>query len=144
MANCTAGSKITCQIRCMDPAAVEAAVRRLDPMGVEWVTYTCQLSGQKEAILIVGDQLATRLANSLPAAEDAGSTKILAALYSAELCECDVATLTRIAEDDVVSQLQKFAALGVIEHRKIHGMNYYRLTSGDTRQIFQDSIEALI
>ncbi len=141
MPNCTSGSKISCEIRCMDPAAVEAATRRLDPVGVEWVSYTCQLSGKEEAILLIGEQLAARLAETLPGAKDTKGTKILAGLYSAELCECDVATLTALPEDEVVSRLRLFTALGVVAHREMHGMNYYRLKSENARRKIEAVIE---
>lgn len=84
----------------MDPAAVDEAARRLDPGGVEWVSYTCQLSGEKEAILLVGDEFASRLTELLPDVEEVECTKILAGLHSSELCECDVATLMRLPEDE--------------------------------------------
>ena len=142
MPDCTSRSKITCEIRCMVPTAVEAALRRLDPAGVQWVSYTCQISGKTEAILLIGDDLASRLTGSLPEVEDVEGTKILAGLYSAELCECDVATLTGLPEEEVVSQLRRFAAIGVVAHRKIHGMNYYRLDSDTARRTLSDAIQA--
>jgi hypothetical protein len=126
----------------MDPAAVEAASTRLDPSGVEWVSYICQLSGEKEAVLLIGNDLASRLTKSLLVAEDVDSTKILAGLYSAELCECDVATLTGLSEGEVVSRLRKFAALGVVAHRKVHAMNYYRLKSAIVRRTINNAIES--
>ena len=61
----------------MDPAAVERAIRKLDPAGIERVAYTCQLSGKEYEVLLVGDQLALRLADTLPEAEDADGARIL-------------------------------------------------------------------
>jgi len=69
--------------------------------------------------------------------------KILAGLYSAELCECDVATLTRLSEEEVIRQLERFAALGLVVHRIIHGMNYYRLDSEIVRQRLSEAIAGL-
>ena len=57
----------------MDPAAL----RRLDLADIERVAYTCQLSGKEEEVLLVGDQLASRLAEVLPEAEDANGARIL-------------------------------------------------------------------
>lgn len=142
MSYCESRSKITCKIRCMDPTVVEAALKRLHPAGVEWVSYTCQISGKTEAILLIGDDMASRLAGSLPEVEDANGTKVLAGLYSAELCECDVATLTRLSEEEVIRQLKRFAALGTVAHREIHGMNYYRLDSEFARRTLREAIEA--
>lgn len=143
MSNGKAGSKLFCEIRCMDPAAVESALRRLDPAGMERVAYTCQLSGKEEAVLLVGDQLASRLAEALPEAEDANGARILAALYSAELCECDVATLTGLPEEEVVLRLRRFAATGLLVHRILHAMNYYKLGSAAARKAIEGSIDAL-
>ena len=53
MSDCKSRSKITCEIRCMEPPVVEAALKRLQPAGVEWVSYTCQISGKTEAILLI-------------------------------------------------------------------------------------------
>lgn len=134
MSDCTSRSKITCEIRCMDPDAVESAMKRLQPEGAEWVSYTCKISGKTEAILLIGDTMASRLAGSLSEVGDANGMKILAGLYSAELCECDVSTLTRLPEEEVIRQLDRFVALGMIAHRTIHGMNYYRLNSESVRE----------
>lgn len=126
----------------MEPTAVEEASRRLDPAGVEWVSYTCQISGKTEAILLIGDDLASRLTGSLPEVEDLKGAKVLAGLYSAELCECDIATLAGLPEEEAIRQLRRFAALGVVVHRKIHGMNYYRLESDVARRTFGAAIAA--
>ena len=135
-------AKITCRIRCMEPAVVESALKRLHPAGLEWVSYTCQISGNEESILLIGDDLASRLAESLPEVKNANETKILAGLYSAELCECDVATLTRLPDEEVLRHLQRLAALGTVAHRRLDGMNYYRLNSEDTRRRLSDTIKA--
>lgn len=135
--------RISCEIRCIDPATMDAASRRLDPAGVEWVAYTCKLSGAKESVLLIGDELAAEIMESLPAVENLTGTKILAGLYSAELCECDVATVAGVSEHEVVSQLQRFAALGMISHRKIQGMNYYRLVSHIARRSIKDAVDAV-
>jgi len=126
----------------MDPAAVEAALKQLHPAGVGWVPYTCQISGKTEAILLIGDDIASRMTEVLPEVEDVNGVKILAGLYSAELCECDVVTLTSLSEEEVIRQLDRFTTLGTVAHRKIHGMNYYRLDSEIVRQRLSDTIEA--
>jgi len=143
MANDKTEPAIACEIRCMSPATVEAACRQLDPAGIEWVAYTCKLSGEQESILLLGDELAAQMLKSLPAAEDITGTKILAGLYSAELCECDVATLAAAPEHEVVTRLQRFATLGMLAHRRIQGMNYYRLVSGSARRTIKDAVDAL-
>lgn len=141
MSDCTSRSRITCELRCMDSADVEAALKRLDPADWEWVSYTCQISGKTEAILLLGDEMASRLAESLPEVAGANEMKVLAGLYSAELCECDVATLTRLSEEEVIRQLERFTAIGMVIHRELHGMNYYSLNSGLVRQVLSDAIK---
>lgn len=143
MTNRKTGSEISCEIRCIDPAMVEAASRRLDPAGVEWVPYTCKLSGAKESVLLMGDNLATEMMKSLPTMVNFTGIKILACLYSAELCECDVATVTGVAEHAVISQLQNFTSIGMVAHREIKGMNYYRLKSDIARRSIKDAVDAL-
>ena len=129
--------KIACTIRCMDPSSVKNAMQTLDAGGIVRVPYTCQLSGNKEEILLLGDTLANAISEVVIEAEDAGDAKILAGLFSAELCECDVATLTMMPESEVVSRLQALEKNGVLSRRKIDGMNYYRLESGDVRRYIE-------
>jgi len=132
--------KIACRIRCMDPSIVKNAMQTLDAGGIARVPYTCQLSGNKEEILLLGDKLATRISEVVAEAVNASDAKILAGLFSAELCECDVATLTMLPENEVVRRLQALEKTGVLSRRKVGGMNYYRLESGNVRR----NIEAVL
>lgn len=142
MVNNKSGSKISCKIRCIDPAMAEAASSRLDPAGAEWVPYTCKLSGAEESLLLIGDDLATEIMKHLPKIVNLTGTKILACLYSAELCECDVATVTDVPEREVTFELQKLTSIGMIKHRKIQDMNYYRLESDIARLSIKDAVDA--
>jgi len=141
--NGEAEAVICCSIRCLDPAVVEQAVGRLDPLGTTRVAYTCKISGEEEELLLIGDRLAARLAEALPEAEDAGDAKILAGLWSAELCECDVATLTALQEARVVERLRTLAGQGVLGHRTIHSMSYYHLESQALRQCLDEVLAAV-
>lgn len=142
MSNCEPGANISCGIRCMESSTVEDAMRRLDSAGVERVSYTCQLSAKEEAILLIGDLVASRLADVVPEAEDSSDARLMAGLYSAELCECDVATLTRLPENEVVHKLRRLTLLGVLAHRELHSMNYYRLESDKVRHNIEAAIES--
>ena len=124
----------------MDPADVEAAVSRLDRGGVERVSYTCQLSGETETILLVGDDVASRLAQSLSEVNDIAEARILAGLSSAELCECDLATLTRLPEGDVISHLARLEERGAVSRRQVQGMNYFRLKAENLRRKIGDVV----
>lgn len=142
MADRKSKSEISCEIRCIDPVAVEAASRRLDPAGAERIPYTCKLSGAKESVLLVGDDLAVEIMKSITTGIDAAGAKILACLYSGELCECDVATVTGVAEEEVIFQLQKFTSTGMVALRRIQGMNYYRLKSDIARRSIKEAVDA--
>jgi hypothetical protein len=91
----------------------------------------------------MGDNLATEMMKSLPTVVNFTGIRILACLYSAELCECDVATVTGVAEHAVISELQNFTSIGMVAHRKIEGMNYYRLKSDIARRSIKDAVDAL-
>jgi hypothetical protein len=134
------GSKISCKVRCADPKTVETAMARLDPEGTVRVPYTCQISGKQEKILLLGSRLAARLAEAMPEAGNAAGARILAGLYDAELCECDVATLTRLPDDDAADRLRAFEADGLLAHRVLHGMHYFRLASGRIRREIREFI----
>jgi DNA-binding transcriptional ArsR family regulator len=140
MTKCSPRSKITCEIRCLAPVDVEAAARRLDPGGVERVSYTCQLSGETETLVLLGDDVASHLAESLSDIDTVAEAKILAGLSSAELCECDVATLTGLPEAEVISHLTLLEARGAVARRTIHGMNYFRLNAEELRHRIGDLI----
>lgn len=124
----------------MDPADVETAMRGLDRAGVARVSYTCQLSGEKETILLLDDDVASRLAQTLSEVDDIAEARILAGLSSAELCECDLATLTQLPEGEVISHLRQLEARGVVSHRQIQGMNYFRLKAENLRRKISDVV----
>lgn len=125
--------KISCAVHCLELDDVEAAMGRLDEEGVLRVPYTCQISGQQEEILLFGHILATRLSLAVPETEDADGARMLAGLYAAELCVCDVAILCGLAEDEVCDRLQALTRRGLLAQRKRHGMRYFRLASEEAR-----------
>ena len=127
----------------MDPAAVESAAQKLDPSGFQRVACTCQLSGKAEEIILLGRQLATQLAADIDEIESTDDATILAGLYSAELCECDVATLTGLPEGTVVQRLHALTAAGMLAHRVLQNMNYYRLDSESLRRHIDTALKAL-
>ena len=141
MSSCGTESVIECGIRCVDPRDVEQAMTGLDPGGQTRVAYVCKLSGAREEILVVGSELAERLADAMPDADDPDDAKILAALSDAELCECDVATVTGLSESDVLRRLRRLCGGGVLGHRKLDRMNYYRLQSEFARQSIAEALE---
>ena len=114
----------------------------LDSSGIERVSYTCHLSGKEEELMLIGDRLAGQLAETVAEIKDASNAKILVGLYSAELCECDVATLTSLPEGEVIHRLHALTSDGVLAHRQFHEMNYYRLVSATLRRHIEAVINA--
>ena len=92
--------------------------------------------------MLIGDRLAGQLAETVAEIRDASNAKILVGLYSAELCECDVATLISLPEGEVVHRLHMLASDGVLAHRQFHEMNYYRLVSATLSRYIEAVINA--
>ena len=65
------------------------------------------------------------------------------ALASAELCECDIATLVERDESDVVADLERLRAVGLLSEREVEGMKYYALADVAMRYLLRDKIAAL-
>ena len=132
--------KISCAVRCLDPAVVQDAMQTLEPDKFVRVPYTCKLSGQEEELFFIGDVFASSLVEAAGEIGDTGDAKILAGLYATDLCECDVATLTSLPEYEVIQRLQALAGKGVLLHREINDMSYYHLES----DVVRNKIRALI
>lgn len=80
---------------------------------------------------------------SLQTVANLTGTEILAYLCSAELCECDMATATVEAEDEVIFQLEKFTSSGMAANRKSQEKKYYRLKSDIARRSIKRTVGAL-
>lgn len=52
-----------------------------------------------------------------------------------------LATLTKLSEEEVIRQLDRYTAVGMVTHRKVHGMNYYRLDSDTVRQKLSEALK---
>ena len=132
--------KILCSIRCMDPCLVRDARKRLNPNSFEKVSYRCHLSGQQVQIFLIGEKLAAGLVEVAAEIGEFSDARIVAGLYSAELCECDVATLTSLPETESVKRLRMLSENGALSHRELNGMNYYRLESASLRKTIEEII----
>jgi len=126
--------KITCKVRCLEPATVCSAKEQMAGAAIGKVPFTCKVSGKREDILLLSDEGAECLA-SLPDALGGSplTQKIVYALYGAELCECDIATLTERNEREVLDELARLRSAGIVKCRKIDGMTYYTLGSTDVK-----------
>jgi len=134
---------ITCSIRCLEAETVRAAKGEMKGAAAGRVPFVCTLSGKKEEILLISDDAARRLATLIPALGGPLAQKIAAAILGAELCECDIATLTESDEGRVLDELERLEAIGVARSRKIEGMTYYALAAGETRDLLDARISEL-
>ncbi|MEA5376654.1 MULTISPECIES: helix-turn-helix domain-containing protein [Vibrio harveyi group] len=125
--------KIRCEIRCLEPATVRAAKRAMMGAVISKVPFVCKVSGQKEENLLLSDDRAQYLA-ALPDALGGPLTqKILYAILGAELCECDIVTLTDDDEGRVLNELERLRINGIVTCRAIEGMTYYSLGNANVK-----------
>jgi len=134
---------ITCRIRCLEAETVRAAKGEMKGAAVGRVPFVCTLSGKKEEILLISDDAARRLATLIPSLGGPLAQKIAASILGAELCECDIATLTESDEGRVLDELERLESIGVARSRKIEGMTYYALAGGETRDLLDERISEL-
>jgi DNA-binding transcriptional ArsR family regulator len=120
--------RISCHVRCLEGVDVFGAWKGLATAAQVSVPYTCKLSGKREALLL-SDDCAKRLADRFRPLGKPESLKMLAALASAELCECDVATLLQKEEGVTARELQRLYRLGLLKHRHVEGINYHALAN---------------
>lgn len=132
--------QITCKIRCLQAETVRAAKDEMTGAPVGKVPFVCSLSGKKEDILLITDDTAKELATLIPSLGGPLAQKIAAAILGAELCECDIATLTESDEGQVLDELERLRSLGIARSRDIQGMTYYSLASGETRELLNERI----
>ena len=135
--------KISCEVRCLEPDTVRAARDALEGASVGTVPFVCKVSGKREQILLLGCDAAERLAKSNPSIGGALSQKIAAALLNAELCECDIATVTESEESRVLDELDRLRCAGVVQVRDIQSMKYYSLASSEAREQLKQRMSEL-
>ena len=125
--------KITCAIRCMDTETVRAAKEEMKGAPVGTAPFLCKLSGKKEDIVLISDETARHLEALIPSIGGPLAQKIAAALCGAELCECDIATLTESDEGQVLDELERLRSDKVVQVREIQGMKYYSLVNTEAQ-----------
>ncbi len=123
--------RISCEVRCLERSTVEAAKKEMKGAAVGSVPFMCKLSGKREDILLLSDESARHLASMPNAIGGALTQKVLYAILGAELCECDIATLTESDEGRVLDELERLRSAGFVKRRKIDGMNYFALANLD-------------
>ena len=132
--------KINCSIRCLDQSIVAQVRTGLSTAPISAVPYVCKVSGQKEEVFLVSDELAETISGQVAGLQDPLDALLAAATLRTQLCECDLATLAQKPEADVLAHLDRLEAAGVLTRRLIHGMNYFGIVAGQTR----DEISAIL
>lgn len=134
---------IACTIRCLEKSDVARAKQAATGKPFAMVSFVCRLSGQQEQVVLLSEASATALAQSMTPLSEPDSLRLLCALASAELCECDIATLVERDESDVVADLERLRAAGLLSERYVEGMRYYALADVAMRYLLRDKIAAL-
>ena len=132
--------KINCSIRCLDQSIVAQVRTGLSTAPISAVPYVCKVSGQKEEVFLVSDELAETISGQVAGLHGPLDALLAAATLRTQLCECDLATLAQKPEADVLAHLDRLEAAGVLTRRLIHGMNYFGIVAGQTR----DEISAIL
>ena len=94
-------------VRCMNPRAVDRAVRMQKPEGaIESLAQTFKVLGDPTRLRIVG------------------------ALARAELCVCDLATVLGVSQSVVSHSLRALRQLRIVRYRRAGKVAYYSLDDG--------------
>ncbi len=134
---------IACTMPCLETSDVAQAKQAATGKPFAMVSFVCRLSGQQEQVVLLSEAGATALAQSMGSLTDPASLRILCALASAELCECDIATLVERNQSDVFADLERLRAIGLLSVRDVEGMKYYALADTAMRYLLRDKIAAL-
>lgn len=132
--------RISCSIRCLKDEDVRKARAGLNGKAFTQVPYRCNVSGEGEELLLLAPQCIEKLASIFSPLADPLALAILYALISCELCECDIATLMEQDESQVLDQLDKLHALGLLRRREIQGMKYFTVASEAMRIFLRGSL----
>ncbi len=74
---------------------------------------------------------------------DSTRTRILSALFEAELCVCDIASLLNMTKSAVSHQLRILRQTKIVKNRKSGKEVYYSLDDGHIAEIFKTALEHL-
>lgn len=116
-----------------DAAASACGVRSVD---AELVSATADVLIDRDA--------AARLAAGFKLLGDPNRVRILYALLEAgELCVCDLAAVTDVAETSVSQAMRLLRTAGIVRNRRDGRVIYYRLDDDHVRQLLELSREHL-
>lgn len=71
---------------------------------------------------------------------DTTRVKILCALFSAEMCVCDIASLMNMTQSAISHQLRVLKQARLVKHRRDGKVVYYSLSDEHVRQIFDQGL----
>lgn len=74
---------------------------------------------------------------------DSTRTRILSALFEAELCVCDIASLLNMTKSAVSHQLRILRQTKIVKNRRSGKEVYYSLDDGHIAQIYKTALEHL-
>ena len=74
---------------------------------------------------------------------DSTRTRIISALFVAELCVCDIASLLNMTKSAVSHQLRILRQTKIVKNRKSGKEVYYSLDDGHIAEIFKTALEHL-
>jgi hypothetical protein len=98
------------------------------------VPYRCKISGAEETLILISDEVANLMMESSPVLGDSIDAILVTALLRTELCTCDLATIAAYPEDRIHARLEDLVNAGVLVHREIDGMNYFRCANSSTSE----------
>lgn len=138
-----ASKKITCEVRCLEPGTLRAAKQEMKGAVIGKVPFVCKLSGKTENILLLSNYGAQRLASVPDKIGGPLTQKTVYAILGAELCECDIATLTEGEDGQVLDELDRLRSAGIVKCREIEGMTYYALANADVEDVLTRRLSEL-
>lgn len=90
------------------------------------------------------DELLADAAELFKVFGDSTRTRILSALFEAELCVCDIASLLSMTKSAVSHQLRILRQTKIVKNRKSGKEVYYSLDDGHIAQIYKTALEHLM
>lgn len=87
------------------------------------------------------DEVLYDLAELFKVFGDTTRTKILYALFEAEMCVCDLATLLGMSQSAVSHQLKVLKHTRLVKHRRAGKVVYYSLDDNHIKKIFNCGLE---
>ena len=136
--------KVNCAVRCLDESQVREAHEVLKQHPTAAIPYQCKVSGREETVRLLSDDAAQKIAGRLEDFDSVLPVKIMVALSSAELCECDVVTLMAPdSEDEVLGMLARLHQSGLLNKRVIADDAYFKTDTLALPKLFGAKAQAM-